>query len=460
MKLLKGGASARSYEQLQIVCQEILSKSDLQQKAPDILRAAIIATLVLFFKSQEDSRLREACQDAANSDLAFRILYHFISRQEEAQRRRQKISLKTVIEEVVTKTFDYPWSEDVRSGLLIGSVPSRISDIPTVRFEKHSEEIEEIKRKKEEVSVMLNELQTSLHDFFQAELKDDVILQLLQMQVISAYLITIPGGKPVITKIIETEMERVCDEFAKKDPKFSNMLVMEGGASGRYTRLGIVPVGMSFEEFSIRFDELFQEALRRYSEEYPGQITAAQFAANIIRVFPVEATFKVVTGDPTAPIAAEHPIHTIRELFLSRVSDDTNLALVATARVNEPERLALKSVVVSIFNGYTSLWLLVKDKIDPLVGTRRQLRSAFESGVFDKELLSRMNCITMTELGQKVYSLSDAPKGKEGVKKSIAEHVTRILKTLDTRMNDQERELLASEIFERLYKIGHVVSVQ
>jgi hypothetical protein len=458
LKLLKGKTSIRSYEQLRIVCNEIVAQSNLRDKSQKVIHASVLATLVLFFKSQEDSRLYEACKDATINDLAPEILYHFIIRRE-AQLRREKVTLKAVIEEILTSTtIAYPWIEDVKDVFALGRVPERISDVVSVRFETHQKEIEEIEHEKKELSEVLKELETSLRQFFQVELKEDVILQLLRMQVISAYLITIPSGKPVISQIIETEMPKLCEEFAQKDLKFSDMLLIQKG-TGKYTRIGIVPVGMTFEEFNNRFSQVFQEAVGEYCQQNLGQ-TRADFSANIIRIFPVEATFKVVGGDPTTSTVVEHPARIIRELFLNRVSSEANLALMATARVNDPEKLALKKVVVSLFNDYTSLWLLLKDKIEPLIGTRVHLRDAFETKAFDKELLARMQSRTMTELAQKVHTIASTPKGKQEMKQTIEGHITGMLKAFQIRMDPRERETLSNEILERLHRIGLILTTR
>jgi hypothetical protein len=241
-------------------------------------------------------------------------------------------------------------------------------------------------------------------------------------------------------------------------PKFRDVLVIEKG-TGRYTRIGIVPVGMSFEQFHGRFTQIFQQAVGEHCTNDQSQ-RRADFSANIIRIFPVEATFKVVAGDPTAGTVVEDPVTTIRDLFLNRVSTETNLALAATARVNDPERLALRKVVVSLFDGYTNLLLLRKSSIDPLIGTRKPLQAAFESGAFDRELLARMQCGTLTELARKVHTIASTSKGRQEIKQAIAGHVASILKMFQTRMDSQERENLANEIFEGLHSIGLVLTTQ
>jgi len=450
-----GGAPMSSYEQLQVVCREILSKSDLQPKSDDVIHSATLATMVIFFKSQEDTRLPQSCSDATVNDLATKILYQFLRQREEAQLKRQRVSLKTIIESVVTNAVtDFAWIEDFRLELTHGLVRERISDIATVRFEGHLKDINELKKQKEEVSEVLRDLQSSVHEFFKAELNEDVIVKLLQMQVISAYMVTTSSQKPVISEIIETWMPRVCEE----DNELSGFLMMEKGA-GRYTRLGIVPVDMSFEDFSLKFNEIFQLAVQKH-EESIGQVeNRAEFSANIIRIFPVEATFKMVTGDATGSITIEHPARTIRDLFLAGVSDEANLALMATARVNEPRKLALKNVVVSILNGHTNLRLLLGEGIEPLVGSRRQLREAFENGTFDKELLSRMECRNLSELAQKVYTVGSAAGGEQRVTQKIALDLSGILKMLQSRMSSEERHALAKQIYERLHKIGRVLTV-
>ena len=118
LKPLNGKTDMRSYEQLRNVCRNIIAQSNFQDRTQNVIDASVLTTLVLFFKSQEDSRLYEACRDAATSDLTSKMLYHFIGRHEEAQLKREKVALRKVIQEALTSTaIAYPWIEDVRSAL-------------------------------------------------------------------------------------------------------------------------------------------------------------------------------------------------------------------------------------------------------------------------------------------------------------------------------------------------------
>lgn len=458
LSLLKGDTSMRSYEQLSRVCEKIVSRSELGSSGESVAHAAVLSILVLFFNSNDDSRKGEACRELASNDLASRIVYQFISLSEAASLNRSKVVLQDVIREVLTNDkVQYPYLEDVRSVISEGRVPSSISDVATVRFGRQLKSIDDLEKRTTDVTKMFDEMKTSLRTFFEAEFDKDVVFQLLKLQVVSAYLVTTSARKPVIGDIIDRLMPEICEDYARRDSKFKNLLMIETGA-GNYTRIGIVPIGKSFEQFSEKFMEIFHAAVERHCDEHPGE-RPSEFSANVIRIFPMDATFKIVVGDLTVE-PSEHPALHIRDLFLSRFSNEENLALAAAARVNDPERLAVRKVIIDLFDGYTSLWSLLASKISPLIGARRQLREAFENKTFDRQFLKLFESRTMTELTAKIYAVASTPKGKKETKEKVFTHVSEMLKTLDSRMSESERETLTNDILERLYNIGLILSSQ
>jgi hypothetical protein len=452
--LLKDEMDIRSYDQAQMVCSEIVRRSGLGHRRPQAVKAASLAALALFFESRGDPWLSDTYQDAARNDLALQMLHQFIIRNEKAKRKQEIVSLRTAIEEVLSKrAMKYAYVEDLRSSLLAGYMPKRLTELLSVR----TTTILRIIKGDKNTSRVLGELQSSLHDFFDAELSENVVLQLLRMQVISAYLLTTPSRKPVISEIVGESMPKACKDLTRRDAKFREMLMMEKGA-GRYTRIGIVPVGMSFEDFSSRFSKVFERAVQKYCKENPGKgLEPKDFSAHIIRIFPVEDTFKSVAGSGAETVVGDLASR-IRGLLLSSASDEANLTLIAAARTGEAGKIALKKVVVAIFNRYSSIGLLLKDKMDSLIATRKQLKTAFETRAFDNILLARMNCETVTQLAQNTYTLAPTQKDKKTIKQRITRHVSGILDELGTRMTKQEREALASEIFEKLYGVGLVLA--
>ena len=63
-------------------------------------------------------------------------------------------------------------------------------------------------------------------------------------------------------------------------------------------------------------------------------------------------------------------------------------------------------------------------------------------------------------MGVNVVSFELPADSEEEVKQAIAGHVASILKMFQTRMDSQERENLANEIFEGLNSIGLVLTTR
>ena len=456
---LKDEESQNPYKQLYNICLDIISKAKFQPNNKEVINSISLSTLVLFFQSNTDYRLRESCIEASSNPLAQKIIYNFIVTNGEAGVRGNKPILKDIITTTMTdSSLKYPYIEDMKGVLSQGLVPRQISDMVTVRFENKLKLLSDIEKKNYNVTKTFNDIKTSLHKFFESQLEEDVVLELLRMQVISAYLITIPSTKPVIGEILSDLMPRIAIEYASKRVEFKNMLMMEKGG-GRYTRIGIVPIGQSFENFSRGFNELFHEAVYRYCKSHTGE-DPTDFSANLIRIFPIEASFKVVKGAAVEGPNVNNPASTIRNLFLDNLSNETNLALVATARANDPEKVALKHVVIDLFDQFATLWSILEPNISTIIGNRKSLETLIKDPEFDKEFLSAFDSSTITKLAEKIYLLSTIQKHKQDTKAIIQKQVVTAVKKSNSRMSQNEQDTLSNEIFEKLNSIGMILNLQ
>ena len=270
-------------------------------------------------------------------------------------------------------------------------------------------------------------------------------------------MITTTSPKPVLRKVIDSTMPKICEELGKENPIFKDFLILAEEArsmAGRYTRIGLVPRNMSFDEFSKKFNEIFSKAVIR---EVRNEIEARKYSVNLIRIFPSDLAFKLVkAGIKEEKIEKEHPVFTIKQLCIDRWGLTENLELVASSKSGESTKVVLRRVIESLFNQKTNLLLLTKDLIFNVIKNRRIIKEKMERGEFDQSLLREMGCSNLSELAIKIRS-KHISISEETAFTDLKDSIKRILKSYNVRMRDRDINIFAKAIFQILDEIGLVL---
>jgi hypothetical protein len=440
-------SEADIYDQLEIMLTFILktNKNSIllnTQEKPSEITAAILA---LFLWKIRDGNRAMGCEKASHFETASKILYQYITLNENTV-GRDVVYLDEIIGGVIANKYaGYECLAEFKLHLANGLLVSG-------RHELFTTSMTEIKRK---IDVDIKEYREA----FGTELDADAAALFLNSNLISAYLVTTSQKGPVISGIIDGTLPECCKE--SDDPVLKGLLLMETESraiGGFYTRTGLVPLGMSFKDFSGRFEEVFKKAKDKYKRTHP-EDASKTYSVNLLRILPSEVAFKAVDVDisekqiPTL-------MKTVSKLMLDKLNLIENFEFLATLTGEEP-KVKLKRVVTTAIDSATSIYSLTKPEIGHIIVSNYELKEIVENKTLDKKLMSKYDCKTLSELAIAVYRTRNS---RELVRKGSFEEEFR--REIEDIVNAGKREIkqdqilaLSKSVSSKLDKYGRILSI-
>ena len=415
------------------------------------------ATLVLYLTTRQNMLSRSACMSAGTNEKASKILYQYsrINDEEEQKGTTERTLFSEIIKNTIDGTYtkyEYliPFEDELTSGFLY----TRLSHLLHARLDVVGKEFGD-KAKLEKIIKKYND---AVDTVLESKIEANVILESLRMQLINAYMITNPNVGDVITGIIDDKLPDACKELAKDNSIYKDLLLLSVASVGKSTRIGIVPFQMDFEEFTKYFQTAFRLAVEKHRTS--GAIRPVEdFSGNLIRIFPSDAYFKQVEGKPQAGdgLSPNHPVQIIRRLVLDHYGPIENLELIASLNGNSENKVAMRSLLTTLFDTDTKIYFMAENKLNGIIGGS-QFATYVKDGPFDQELWSSFGCQTRSQLAITIYESS----GHDGVNASIVKErintaVTRIAKQSGAKLKDQQIEGICSTVYQVLYDIGAVL---
>jgi hypothetical protein len=462
----KGGLDGPILVKLRLFVKEFLRTSAHTFLSTDEwLSAATSACLAIFLDSHGDLLKIYACREAAVSEKSVRIIYQFIKVSEENEQKggRHETRLLDVIANVIEERFKSyehiaAFAEELTSGYLY----PKISLLVNARLNGIQKQIEHLGQDKRRLEETLQKVSEAVRDFLNSELQQDVILESLNMQLVAAYMITSSSLEAIFTDVVDRYLPRVCEELAKNDSGYSQLLILAKKTSGgKSTRLGIVPFGMDFEEFSKRFDNVFRQAVHQLlaNRNHPLE-EAESFSANVLRVYPSDVFFKRVEGIIAlgGTISEDHPVNVVRNLVIDRYGPVQNLELIASLRRGESKTIVMRSVLKTLFDTRTSIYMIAKSQLQPLLGASK-IVDMLESGQFDRELLGEYGYETFTGLAVDMYR--NHSRGTDAIRSDLRqrlrENIESITKRGGARPEADQITGIEEATFAALFNVGAVL---
>jgi hypothetical protein len=463
-QIMRDKIEATTYEQLKFLMQHLTKQriQTLVSSNSQDLEAVVVAAITLFLSQQHDIIARQACKEAAQLKTASRILYQYVRLAQEKGLGVKTISLLEIAKGVISGEYaDYMHLSDFESQLSIGLLFSSIKELLAARLESVKNQL----ANRDLLVQTLSKVQQAVKDFINAELQEDMIILSLNSQLISAYLITTMSEKKVIQGVIDSSLVDLCDELAQTDYAYKDFLLLEKErkvTGGRYTRIGLVPIRMTFDEFSDKFHTLFTNATEAYmaSHDVHGQLS--DYSVNLIRIFPSNAAFKLVkggSGGAQSEIDPVHPVHTIKRLMVEKLGLVDNLEFVASLKSEDEKTIALKRVVASMFDTRTSIYLLIKQVLSQVISTHQKLFESMKNKDFDQELMAQYSCGTLSQLATKIHDLQTAltEDDKQKVRGQFKLKVKNVV-TSKAKMRGDDLDIFSDAVFTILDEIGTILS--
>ncbi|MGA2876540.1 MAG: hypothetical protein ABSE82_13505, partial [Nitrososphaerales archaeon] len=303
----------------------------------------------------------------------------------------------------------------------------------------------------------------ALATFLRSELKGGVIMESLRMQLVTAYAITLPTKANVISGVIEQRLPAVCEDLAKTEPTFKDLFIkMEANQPtiGMYTRLGVVPFKMSFNEFSGKFRRAYRLAVQQYSDTGSMIRPLEEYVANVIRIFPTDAYFKQLEPPSTtnAKSAEDFLSDLIEPIMLKKFGEIRTAEILASLNAAEEGQVAMRAVLATLYDTEGALYLISKDLYDTVLESPA-LREHVVEGRFDSELADSFGKKSLSDLALTVFGSAET---SEEDKKAVQVKLTKSIEQMRTRTrphaSQTEIEGISRVTFQSLYDIGMILS--
>ncbi len=411
------------------------------------------AAAALFLHVQGDQAAGQLCHSVAYMKFGSRILYEYAELSDESSLSQVKPTLfSAVLNSVKTLTSDRNYNSFVEA--LIGSVLHvKVSYLLSKQVGEIRDLLEKFETKGFEAEKLAENLKDAIRDVMDKDIDIDTVGNLLVTQVLSAYIVTVPGIRPVIS-LIDDYLEKAANVLAseKNNPnsKFSNLIMIDKG-SGSWTRVGLVPFGMSFEEFSGYFDVAIKKAIEMYNFDNPKSKT---FTHYLIRIFPSSDALKVIAQDPTLMTT---PLTTVRNLMRDRMPTVDDLKVLSVTQSAGNTRVKLRNVLAEVIDSNkSSILALLGDSVVPLLNQHDWLKDFLKENDIKNTLFESYGVGKLSALAVSITLL--ATKGDESITfAAFQKHVETAFPS-EKELDLDGIKLLSTLIYRALKNIGLVLA--
>jgi len=411
--------------------------------------AITIAILCVFLVNQEDVSSRRCCQRAQQIEISSKILYHnMMMKEEETLRTKERFSLLKVIRNVILdSSIRYQFLANFKDGLAIGRLYQSSKDMASKQIQDAKEQMEQVSSLKGQIE----KIQTSFREFLNTELPYDFMEYAINSQIVQAYMISSRSQKGIFTQIVGDRMQKICLEMSQTDSSFKDLLIMgepkEDQFIGKSTRIGVVPLGMDFEEFSKKFHMLFDKTVEDYIEEKKTD-QKSDFSVNIFRILASPTTFKRIKLDGTTQSPdQDDPIQIIRDLIVERFSVEDGLSLVATSKEG-----SVRKLIEVVVDEKGKLYSLLENDLKINLN-KKEILDLIRNKDFDKTLYEKFDCTKFTDLAKKTYQI-EMTNDTDHVKSLIQNNTLQVFQKFKVEITDDESKIFSNLIYRVLNIFG------
>jgi hypothetical protein len=226
------------------------------------------------------------------------------------------------------------------------------------------------------------------------------------------------------------------------------------------TRVGVVPYGMSFGDFSNRLQTAYKIAVSTYQKSGQMRHAPEKYVANIVRIFPTATYFKKLE-----PISDKEDLESedalaslLRPLIFKKFGARRSVEIIASLKTSVEEKTAVHNILASLYDSNSALYLIAQQQFDMLL-TSPTLKEYIKSGLFDGHLLRSLDEHKLSDLAISTYrTAKEGTKQKEAVMQKLREKVRLICTTINSRPSDIELEAVASTVFGILFDVGLILN--
>jgi DNA-directed RNA polymerase subunit K/omega len=427
--------------------------------SPQLIEGLGLASVALFLVDRASTTTDErlfACRDAASNPLSLRTLYEWAALHDELRDTPDRATIAKAFVRSLVPLGELPHFEEVRVRLLEGAVPPRLSDFATARMDALKRRFEELGAKVEEgmsIGDVLENLSTSVKRFFEASVRVDVVPQFLRDQVVQAYLITSPSDVPLIRTLESEQFERAVNTLAQSDSRYRRFLISSKG-SGKATRIGVLPPGVSFQDFV----EMLRTALRKAKEEETGMIGGAGQLAESVHVMRISPSKNAMQTIYPPGYVGPTPDSVILDLMTDELNAKEKVTILSAVDSTRPTNFALREVVEGVLNQEeSSLIAMAERQIQPVLTACPSLLKREMSRAIDRQMLAAFGCASLVELCKSVARLVET-SGSAGAGRVFRQHLRAAIPK-SVVSSDGDFQMLSSSCFSVVKSVGTTLTV-
>ena len=410
-----------------------------------------LASVALFMRTHGYTGYSQLCKTASRREFATKVLFQYITLVAEQTLSGSRETLKNATKRAVKGIVDIGNYEYFQTELADGKLaPSAVFLFSQFR-EEIKTELKNLQDKGFESQTLTNYLE-AIKELLDQRIDEKVVREFLLNQVLSAYLLTVPGGVPGIRFVTNAldYIHRAEKELAssKGDSTYIDMVHLSKGG-GKATRIGLVPLELGFDDFSAKFNEVWSLAVTRYNDVEDNKIPVP-LPCYITRIFPSEDGLKEIM--PSDDIKTK-PLEVVRELIRDSITSEDSVSLLSLIQKAPNGKVALVKVIQAIFDTPRSnLLMIVADHVNDILSKSQTLMKKFERKEIDASLFHDYQVTHISHLGKKIAEQSSAA----GAQVALSEFKERTNKAMGdkTGISSEETEILVGIIFKRLYSIG------
>ncbi len=232
------------------------------------------------------------------------------------------------------------------------------------------------------------------------------------------------------------------------DKGFLDLVRLSKGG-GNYTRIGIVPLDLTFQEFSNKFEQVWSQALSLRNES-PNKKLRPRLPVYLNRIFPSADGLKEIMQNTTSVV---RPFEVIPQLIKEYTSNEDGIRLLSLLQKAPTGKIALQKVIQLIFDSQQSnLLRLAQDKITHIISKSDDVKKKFENSEIDKQLFNIYGVNHMSELGRAITEKISTNKEFS----TEEEFKTNLLQAIgDTNdITKDEMGVIVEILFKRLRALG------
>ena len=412
----------------------------------------VTGAATLFLYVQNDPVASSLCKKVGFMKLGSRVLYEYAKLADEMGLTQIKPTIRIALKASSAPLDNDRHYESFVTELVSGVLHVKVTYLLSKQVAEIRDLLDKVEKRGFEAERIAENLRESVNDTLEKQVDNDIVSDLLLRQVLSAYVITVPSTDPVI-RLVDDYLEDAAKALAveKDDPSFRALIMIKKGM-GSWTRVGMVPFGMTFERFTERYEEVADKAKETYRLKYPSSTeTLTHF---LVRVLPSSDAMKVVFQDPQRKLS---PITTVRELIEEKMPGVDSLQVLTVTQSTGTSTVKLRTVVESVIDSNKSniRALLGEPFAAQITGMYPWLDSILEKRTIEARLFEEFGANRLSSL-----SISIARLGKVdevAVKRRLRTCIERsVPKGLS--ISDDDCSLLSGLVYQSLRGIGVVLT--